>query len=304
MPQYPIGGPTYTVQAYLKNPRVIARQLTNLTYNRFIADKMCLVGSPESVAGGSARYQRSEDIFLSRDAETTAIGTEFPRAGWSEDVLTAVVEQHGLEVPINGLAIRRNQIDQMQRALRKLANSVVSFVDGIAIATIEGDADILTDTGTAWSTEGAAIADIAEAKKVIREQNQGYEADTLIVHEDQNLDMLLDARLQAVQPRESNRNQIMSGDVIPFLGLRQILVTNQITPATAILMDSSMAMTIADEQPAPEEGYMAFSPGPEFRPIQTLVYKEDRTSNFIIRGVRWPAMWIAEPKAIFRLTTI
>ena len=59
MPAYP-GSPTLTVDALLKQPRLLARSLTNLVAKRFVADKLFTKGTPEQVAGGAAQYQKSE----------------------------------------------------------------------------------------------------------------------------------------------------------------------------------------------------------------------------------------------------
>lgn len=301
MPTYPQRTPTLTVAAYLKRPELLTRALSSLTYQRFVADRIFLQGSPESVAGGAVEYQRSESIFPDRPAETTAPRTEFPRASWSESVLTAVVEQHGLEIPINGLAIRRNRIDQLQRGLIKLSNAVVKYVDSMAIDLLL-DAAGNTAAGDSWGTAGNAADNVAEVIQAVEDLNEGYEVDTLIVNGAQHLALMKDDDLRNAQPRESSVNAVVTGRIAPFLGLRQIIRTNTIPAGTAILMDSRMGGTIADEQPDPEEGYASFTPSPDHRPVFTKRYKEDRSDDHVIRAVRWPAMWVAEPGAIYKLT--
>lgn len=301
MPTYPQRTPTLTVAAYLKRPELLTRALTSLTYQRFVADRIFLQGSPESVAGGAVEYQQSESIFPDRDAETTAPRTEFPRASWTESVLTAVVEQHGLEIPINGLAVRRNRIDQLQRGLVKLSNAVVKYVDSMAITMLLAGAGN-SAAGDSWATAGNAADNIAEVIQAVEDENEGYEVDTLIVNGAQHLQLMKDDDLRNAQPRESPANAIVTGRIAPFLGLRQILRTNTIPAGTALLMDSRMAGTIADEQPDPQEGYSSYVPSPDHRPIFVKQYIEDRSDDHIIRGVRWPAMWISEPGAIYKLT--
>jgi hypothetical protein len=297
MPTYPLGGPTITVAALLKQPRLLARRLSDLVHERYIADRILMKGSADSVAGGVARYQRAESKFLDRSAETTSIRTEFPRASWSEDLRTAVVEQHGLEVPINGLSIRRNQLDQMNRALVKLSNSVVDYVDNLMVSAFLADPDIPHITGAGWDTDGRVFTDIAAGISAIRTQNQGYSADTLVIHEDQHLDLMSDLVLQGAMPREASVNPTMTGRVAPFLGLRSIYVTGDPQLAgKAILMQGGIVGTIADEQVDPQEGYTTYTPevGP---PISVMVYEEKHSSDHIVRAARWPAMWIAEPGA-------
>ena len=322
MPTLPIGGPQVTVQILLKQPRVIARQLTNLAAKRFVADKILLPGTPDMVAGGAVRFQRSESIFPDRPSEATALRSNFPRSGWTENIFTTVVTQNGLEVPINGLSIRRNQIDQVQRAIVKVANAVVKYVDGLAMNMIVTDAAVITQAGVSWSTvTNDIIGDIALAQKLIRSQNEGYVPNTLVVHDNELLSMIKNTNLRSALPREtslSNQDHIpvWSGMVAPLLGLEQILVSPNCPSGKAIIIDSTLAGTIADEQPDPQEGYIAYDPneagGPGadgqfqfsglLKPIWTRVYEEEQGSDWIIRGARWPAMWLAEPKAVCVLT--
>jgi hypothetical protein len=57
----------------------------------------------------------------------------------------------------------------------------------------------------------------------------------------------------------------------PFLGLKEILFTPQITSTKAILLDTSIAGTIADERPDASEKWVSYDPGPGFAPIYVKV---------------------------------
>src|SRR4051794_38924521 len=181
MPTYP-GSPQLTVDALLKRPTLIARALTALTSKRFVADYIFSHGTPDQVAGGAAWYERSENIYPDRGAEEVGVRSEFPRSGWTEAILTALVKKYGLEIPISFEAIRRNQIDQIQRALRKLANAVTKFVDTQAMSLLTTDPAIQTAAAAATWTASATtiISDLANARKLIADQDEGYEGDTLI----------------------------------------------------------------------------------------------------------------------------
>lgn len=306
MPTYPMGGPQVTVDIMLKQPRLLARRLTNIASKRFIADRLFLPGTPDQVAGGSARYQRSQSIYLDRDPTEVGTRSNFLRAGWSEDLRTAAVEQHGLEVVVNALSIRRNAMDQMQRALVMLSNSMVKYVDGMAMTLLTTDPDVQTDTASAdWTTTTTdIIGDIAEAQKAITDQNEGYEPDTLVVNPAQHLDMLRNDEIRAALPREGT-NPVVTGQMSPILGLRQILITPNLAAGTVLVMDSNIAGTIADEQPVAAEGYSTYQPQGDstLKPVYVKSYEEGATSDWVIRGARWPAMWLAEPKAVFKITS-
>jgi hypothetical protein len=90
----------------------------------------------------------------------------------------------------------------------------------------------------------------------------------------------------------------------PFLGLREILFSSQVTATKAILIDSSVAGTIADEQPDPSEGFVAYDPGPSFAPIYVKVYEHPESKGKVVAAGRWPAMALTDPKAITVITGI
>lgn len=304
MPAYP-GSPTLTVDALLKQPRLLARNLTNLVSKRFVADQLLAQGSADQVAGGAANYQKSESIYVNRDPEEVAVRAEFPRAGWTEALYSAVVEKYGLEVPLSFEAIRRNQLDQVARAQRKLANSLVKFVDTAVMTMILGDADVLTGTASGdWSTAATDIAlDIATAKYAIINQDEGYEPDTIVINPAQELDLLADADIRAAMPRESAASSIQTGRAPLVMGINKMLVSNQMTAGKVLIAEAKTIGTIADERPDAGEGYSAFSPGAGQASIYVKIYDEDAHDDRIVRAARWPAMWLAEPKAGYILTS-
>jgi hypothetical protein len=311
MPQapvtYPGGGQRITVDAALKQPRIISRRLTDLTAKRFVADKIFSQGSPEQVAGGAAVYQRSEPIYPDRAVEEVGVRAEYPRTGWTEELFAAFVKKYGLEAPVSDEARRRNQIDQLTKAQLKIANAVVKFVDALAMTLILTDADVLTGAASGdWSTAATdIIADIATARKAIFDQDEGYEPDTLVVNPAQEFDLLLDKDIRDALPRESRDTAIQGGKPVPILGLKQILVTSQLTAGTAIVLSSNIIGTIADERPLSDEKYVVYNPpgAPANYPtIYTKTYREENKDETIIRGARFPAMWLGEPKSARLIT--
>jgi hypothetical protein len=303
VPTYP-SSPQLTVDALLKQPRLLARSLSDLVYQRFVADRIFARGTPEMVQGGSATYQRSESIFPDRDTEEVGIRAEFPRTGWTEAIFTAAVRTYGLEVPINFKSIRRNQMDQVARAQVKLANSLVKFVDTQAMTLLTTDANVLTAAASGdWTTAATdIIADLANARTQIENQNEGYEPDTLIVNPAQNLDLLLDADIRNALPRETGASAVQTGRPIPILGFDQIIVTPNLTAGTVLVVTSNIIGTIADEQPDPSEGYRSYDPGAGQAPVSVKIYDVNEHDDRIVRCARWPAMWLSEPKSAFKIT--
>jgi len=305
MPTYPIS-PTITVNALLKQPRLISRALTNLTAKRFIADKVFQHGSPDEVAGGSMVYQRSESIYLDagQDVEEIAARGDWPRAGWSDQIFTELVKQFGLEIPISNLALRRNQMSQMILGQRRLANNLVRFVDSQAISLLKDTTKNPTiqtyAAPTAWATTATAkiAADVAAAQELVDVLDEGYDVDTLILHVSQRPNVLDNADLSNRLPRETTNGMVQTGVAVPFLGLDQILFTNQIGAHEFIALDQDVTGTIADEQPDSEEGFVAYDPGDGQAPIWVKVYEEGRGKDKIIAAGRWPGMILNEPRAV------
>lgn len=312
MPTYPSSSPNITVAVMLKQPRLIARDLTNLASNLLgFADRILMRGTPESIASGVAVYQRSESIFMNRSAEEVGVRSRFPRATWSEAVFTAVVRKYGLEHPISDEAKRRNQMDQVQRALRKIANSVTSFVDSVAVTALTTDANIQTMAASGvWTTPATdIIADIANARALINNFGEGYVADSLVVNGAQELAMLIDTDLRNALPRENTgAGALMTGRPVPILGLRQILVSPTLTAGTVLVTQAGVAGTIADEMPDGDENYVSYNAGPtglgapNAAPVFTKVYRNEDIDETIVRGARFPAIWLAEPKAVVKIT--
>jgi len=332
---YP-GSPKITVDSLLRNPAILARSLTALVSKRFVADRIFLRGTPESVAGGSMTFQRSENIYPDRGAEEVGYRSEFPRSGWTEAILQAAVKKYGLEVPIEFTSIRRNQLDQVARATRKLANAVTKFVDTAAMTLLLTDAAVNTGSAAAaWSAAATTIiADIATMRKTIADQDEGYVMDTLVLNPAQELILFTNTDLRSELPREGQNNLLNNGRAIPILGLENILVTPQLTAGTVLGLMAKVIGTIADEQPLAGEGYVSYdvnasggnsggiatsTGGPglgidqrevpanpnypaDFAPVYVKVYNLDGTDDKIVRAARWPAMALMEPKAVYKLT--
>lgn len=306
MGTYPFRAPATTVSALLKQPEVVLRSIADLTIGNenYFSDKIFMRGSADSVRGGGARYQRSGARFLNRHVRERAERTGYERASWVEDILEARVHDYGLGIAITREARRRNAIDTVNRGLVLLSNGVVDFVDSLAIDLFLEDSDIEKIPGADWGTDGQAFADISKAKRAIRAEKKGYRPDTVIIHEDQNFDLVTDEKVLAAQPRESEVNAVLTGDVRSLAGLRQVFVTqDDRLQGKAIVLQSGLVGTIADEELDASEGFRTYAPeiGP---PINIRQYEDVETGDTVVEANRVCAMWIAEPGAAKILTGI
>lgn len=300
-PTYPGGGPQVTVDSAMQQPNIIARALTDLAYLRFVADRVLAKGTPDQIRGGAAVFQRAESLFPDRGAETIGVRSQWPRTAWTvPDLFGAAVQKYGLETPIADETRRRNAIDELMRAQRKLANAIVKFIDATAMTLIITDPAVGTYSAASTWTGGTPniIGDLAAARNLIVNADLGYEADTLIINPAQETALLTSSSIRDYLPRESTpRNSVVTGTTVPVLGLSQILVTNQIAAGKAIVANSGVVGSIADEQPLAGEGYTTYDPGAGQAAIQVKQYRVEGTDETILRCARFSAMWIAEPKA-------
>ena len=308
MPTYTGNSPNLTVAANLKQPVRISRDLASLATKRFIADKIFQKGTPQEVAGGSMVYEKSESIYLERDVEEIAERGVWPRTGWSEQLFQEFVRQYGLEVPISNLAIRRNQRSRLITAQIKLANMLVKLVDTKAMAlltTVTGGVQTM-GASALWTNVATKIAsDIAAAQEMIDILDEGEFGTTLILNPRRRDDLLNNDQLAARLPRENGITAIQRGEQAPFMGLQDILYTNQIAIDKAVLVVPKAAGVIADERPDPEEGFVAYQPaGADFAPIWTQVYDEKPAKDKILSAGRWPAMALLEPRFVVVITGV
>lgn len=295
-----LDSPKLSVAVLLKQPQLISRALTSLIYSRLIADKVLAPGTPDQVAGGSARYQKSESIFPNQSVIEMGARSEFPRAGWDETVFTEIVRQFGLAVPINNLMIRRNQMDMVRRGIIKLANQITLLIDGRAISRIISEATTIANTVTAaaaWTASADAYADIVDAKAKIENWNEGYYVDTMIVGNTLRDKLLKNKAIRDMMPRERLDNPYSTGMLPRLLGIENVYSTSSASIAAdqCILMCSGVTGTIADEAPDPMEGFSSYAPGEPFKPVWVKIDKDNEDQ--VIKAARWPAIWIAEPKS-------
>lgn len=307
MPTYPSQSPTVTVAGMLDRPQLLARDLTDLAAKRFVADRIFKRAPSSVIGGGLVEYQESENIYPDRDLEEVAPRAEFPMTGWSEAIKTAGVKKYGLQAPIAFESVRRNRLDQLDRAQVKLMNATVKFVDSKAMALIVNSAAIEDVAAVAvWSdtTNAKPIVDIAKALLEIDLEDEGYEGDTLVINPQNEFELLTHPNVLSLLRREDPDGNIQTGRVAPFLGLRQIIATQRIAEGRGIVLDSDQAGNIADEEPEAAEGYVAATPGDNQSRVWVKVMKDDDHDEYRVRAARFPVMWVPEPGAVKELTGI
>src|SRR5437868_1992597 len=130
-----ISGDTLTISRFLQSPTLVARRLRTLLEQRYIAD--ALLTGRYRVSGGSIQYETGESIFTTDSPLAVAPGSEYPLTtigtGTASLAKTVKWGQDGL---VTDESISRQQMDPVNRALTKLANQNVKYVDSVALSAI------------------------------------------------------------------------------------------------------------------------------------------------------------------------
>jgi hypothetical protein len=198
---YPLGGPTvsgttWTVDFLLNDPKRVTRAIANLALQRFMVDR---IFSPAGdITGGAVIYDQatSNDLYLTRDVERVEPGKDFPIVTADRpQPLTAQVEKFGGRFPVTDEARRRNQVGAVNRAIMKLANTIIRKVQQRALAELAAaiTANSRTATGTGWTSAMALTGttsspganpgrDFARVQANTTNAELGYEYDLMIVN--------------------------------------------------------------------------------------------------------------------------
>src|SRR5690606_34268056 len=145
----------------LRRERVEAR-IRGLTDKRFIAEAL-LMGDTANVL--ATRYMQETEKYLDDLVAEIPELAEFPRAQFGEVEKEAIARKYGLEVLVSFESVRFNRISDVERAQRKLRDSIIRFVDTKTLAVITGDANVNQHKAkAAWGADGSdPLADLIDA---------------------------------------------------------------------------------------------------------------------------------------------
>lgn len=275
-----------TVEQFLKNPSRVQRVITDLTNERFLAERIFGSGDAQ---GGAVIYDQvtASELYTDRDVQAIEAGSEFPivSSGESAPKVAAVTKWGGAAL-LTYEAVRRDSRDTLNRELTKLRNTIVRKVDTVAIAALDA-APILTDVGTDWSdsVNGNPVLDLAAGRSAIDDQDMGYTADTILINPAQMVDLVGRKDVRDSLPREGvAANPIASGQLGNFMGFTWY-VTNRVAAGTAYILASTMAGSLRDELPL-------YS-----RPID-----QPERERWLVQAARVTVPVVTDPKAVLKLT--
>lgn len=246
-----LSGDTLTISRFLQSPAAIQRRLRDYTDLRFVADQ--ILTQRFRSAGGAVLYEQSESQITDRTVEGVAPGSEYPYANTpSGTAALAAIVKWGQKVRLTDEEIARNMLGgaAVDRALKKVINSIIKQVDTIAMSAV---ASAAADTGTAGIWDSATLAtrkpldDILLAIQRIEDRNQGYRPDTLVVSPKAYTYLMLNDGIAQLRQREVTNNPVYSGLIEQVAGLTVIKTPNLPVITSALVLDSQMLGGMADE---------------------------------------------------------
>lgn len=289
-----ISGDNVTISRFLNSPTLVARRLRTLLEQRYIAD--ALLTGRFSVEGGAVTYETGESIFSGENPRAVAPGAEYPLVSPATGTASiAKTVKWGQDALVTDESIKRRQMDPVNRALLKLANQNVKYVDSVALAAIVSAVTASTNAAADWSTATAAqiLADVALAKANIVALNEGFDPDTVVVDDVNHAYAMAAFASAGYLPRENvGGNVVLTGDFPTILGMRWLATPNIPVANKALVVDSKQLGGMADEDLG-GPGYVK-SGGVG---VETKTIRDDDNDQYRVRARRVTVPVVVEPAA-------
>lgn len=291
-----LSGDLLTISRFLQSPAALQRRLRDFRDLRFVSDQ--LLTQRFRSTGGAVLYEQSEPFVSDRTVEAVASGSTYPFANLPTGTAAlAAISKWGQKVRLTDEELIRNvyQGSAVDRALRKVVNSVIKQVDGVAMSAV-ASAVTATSASTDWtSATPTFLRDILKGKAVIVGLNLGYNPDTLALNDTQYAYLMSDDKFTNAIKRETSDSPVYTGLVERVAGLT-IVVSPAIGVAGAMVLDSTQLGGMADEiDQAP--GYAVADLAVQTKSIRL----EDRDA-WDLQGRRKTVPVVQEPGAAVKLT--
>lgn len=294
-----LSGDLLTIHRLLQSPTLIRRRLQTLADMRFVADK--ILTQRFRSAGGAVLYEISEPIFNDREIEAVAPGSEYPRDTPSHgEAATAAVSKWGQAVFLSDEAVKRNVYggSEVDRALRKVVNTVIRKVDRIAIAAVASAVTQTQEASAGWSTDSAAmLRDIELAKAQVADLDMGYMPDTIMMSTQKYALLVSDDKIATLRRRETSDNPVYGGQIERLAGLAVVTTSSGNLPTDDVwILDSQQLGGMADETDV-DPGYSPAEMG-----IQVQSERIARRDGWDLWGRRITVPVVQETGAAIRIT--
>ena len=304
MPSYPPAPPTLsgdllTISRFLQSPTQVLRRLRTIMDLRFVSDQILTQAFRSS--GGAVLYEVSEPILNTRPVTAVAAGSEYPQdTPATGQAALAAVSKWGEGVFISDERIKRSVYagEEIDRQLRKVINTVVNKIEGVAMAAVGSAITATSAAGATWSSATPGIfRDVENAAAKIIDLNQGYQPDTILMSTTKYALMSSDDKIALLRRRETTDNPIYGGQ-IDQIGEFKVVYTsvNNLPSDDVWILDSTQLGGMADEINN-DPGYTASDRGLQ---VQTLRVPERDGWKMWARRLTVPV--IQEPASGIRIT--
>lgn len=296
-----LSGDTETISRFLNNPTMVARRLRTLLEQRYISDT--LLSGRFTVSGGAVQYETGETIFTTDNPRAVAPGSEYPLTGLSTGTASiAKTVKWGQDTEVTDEAIARQNMQPVNKALIKLANQNVKFVDSIALSAIATAVTSTQAAAAGWATASASqiLRDIALAKAAIVSQNQGYDPDTVVLDDTSWAYAYSVFTAGGFLPREADASNPLVTGAFPVIdGMRFLVSPNLPTAGQVLVLDSTMLGGMADEDLGGPGYASAGGVG-----VQVKTIRQDQDDKWRLRCRRVTVPVVTEPAAARKITGV
>lgn len=252
---HPLGPPTIsgtqiTVDIMLNQATRITRMISDLSLQRFIADRVFSSGG--GVSGGAVIYDVADlnELYAARDVEKIEPGAEVPLiTGLEKPPLIAEVEKWGGKVFVTDEARDRNDSAKFTRLMRQLTNTIIRKINARAINVMTASiaASGQTVAGRNWNavvTAGTSasnanmypVRDFALASQMAEEDELGISYDLWLLNPAQYAQLIILHGAQGLQ------------QLLGALNL-SIYVSNRVPAGTAFAVAQGQVGQIRIEKP-------------------------------------------------------
>lgn len=296
---YPVKHPTGTLTTaqlhlLLQNNKVIAKRVADLSKMKFIADY--LLQGRFDATGGGIFYETGEPVFAADNPEAISPLGEYPLVVLDDGtVVGAKTDKWGLDTMISDEKIARQGRFYVDRGILRVTNTVIRFIDQVAMAVIASRVSSTFTSGT-WDSAGAAVEALLTIQAERANLGIGLELDTIVLRPAQYakvIGMLIDDK---ALPRESGETAIKGNLPVDALGLTWATTPN-FQGANPLLLDRDNLGGMADEKLGGPNYASAGDFGVEVKSI-----RDEDTEGYKVRARRVTVPVVTEPLAGVQLT--
>lgn len=305
-----LSGDNITISRFLNNPTLVARRLRTLLEQRYISD--AILSGRFTAEGGSIQYETGETIFSDDAPRAVGPGSEYPLTSISGGTASlAKTVNWGQDALVTDAAISRQKMNPVTRALTKLANQNVKYVDSIALSAVSsavtqtmaagtGDGSAANTWVAAATTASDILTDVMAVKANVAALNQGFDLDTVVISDMVYAMALAKFVAAGYFPRENNANNpALTGEFPVIAGLRWLPTPNLPVANAALVVDSSQLGGMADEDLGGPGYVSAGGVG-----VQAKTMRDDERDQWRLRCRRVTVPVVLEPNAAYKITAV